>query len=462
MKRLKNPTYQCVVLGVAKLLFAMMTCCELYYFSAFMTDSAMLATTLVALVLSVTSIIDFVLSFFIGVFLESIHLPWGKYRSWLLIAPPIVTVLYAIMFTRVSANDTVSAVVMIIAFALSHVIWSLGEACCNSMPLIMTDDLKERTRLSVWLGRGSMGNTLLFGLLATPIIGAAGSVFGKSRGFMGLALVMGLIYLAGFWWLFFATKDCAEVAPARDGIKAPKQKSNLGAAFKYSFSNPNLLVMIFCVAATYCYMIGQSGSMYYYFTYTFGGGAIMAYMGTTITLISVCRLVGSLVVPALLKAFKDSKKSVMVFGFVGIAVFFLLAYVLNPKPLVAIVLILIGALFGSCPLAVWIGMYQDCAVQSEYKAGKDVKGFVMSLSILPVKLGIMVKSFIISAFLVSVNYSATATDTSAYPDKFRTLFLLVPAVICLLAAVVNLLGYRLNEAKVAEMQGEITSRKAAA
>lgn len=458
IKRLKNPNYMCVVYGLGKLLFAMMTCCELYYFSPFLTDSALMSAVLVASIMSITSIVDFVLSFFIGVFLETIRLPWGKYRSWLLVAPPIVTILYFLMFTRVSANDTVSAVVIIIAFIVSHLVWSIGEAAINSMSLVMTDDLDERARLSVWLGRGSMGNTLIFGLVATPIIGFFNNLSGGKMGFAGLALVMGLLYLVGYWWLFFATAGCEETSRDRKETQSAKPKSNLGPAVKSAFTNRHLLVTMFCIAATFCYMIGQSGSMFHYFTYTFGGNWI-TYMGIFVTLISCGRLVGSLFVPFLLKMCKGNKQLVYVIGFLGIALFDFLPYILNPAPVVAMVLVLIGTLFGACPLALWLGLYQDCAVYSEYKSGKDVKGFIMSLSVMPVKLGITAKSFIISAFLVGINYSATATDTSAYPDTFRALFLLVPAVICLVAAVLHLLIYRLPEKEVVRMQQEIDARK---
>lgn len=462
MKRLSRPTYMCIVYGLGKLLFAMMTCCELYYFSAFLTDSAMLSAALVATIMSVTSIVDFILSFFIGVFIETIRMPWGKYRSWLLVAPPLVLVLYILMFTRVSSNDTVSAVVIILSFILSHLIWSIGEAAINSMSLVMTDDAGERARLSVWLGRGSMGNTLIFGLIATPILGFFNSMSAGS-GFAGLAGVMGVIYLIGFWWLFFATKGCEETKKDRmEQKQAPvKQKSNLGSGVVAVFTNRHLLVTMICIAATFCYMITQSSSMFYYFTYTFGGSWI-SYMGLLVTLISCGRLVGSVFVPALLKLFKGNKQMVYVFGFFGIALFSFLAYILNPTPMVAMALILISSLFGSCPLAMWLGLYQDCAVYSEYKTKKDVKGFIMSLSVMPVKLGITIRSVVVSSFLVSMGYSATATDTSAYPDSFRALYLLIPAIICVIAGVLHLIIYRLPEKEVVRMQGEIAGRKVSA
>ena len=202
-------------------------------------------------------------------------------------------------------------------------------------------------------------------------------------------------------------------------------------------------------------MITQSASMFYYFNFTLGG-SVLGIMSLVISLISAGRLIGSFViVPPTMKLFKGNKQRSLVFGFFVMGAIYIAGYILRPSPYAAIALILIASLFGSLPLAMWQGLFSDSAVYSEYKAGKDVKGFVMSLSVMPVKLGITVKSFIVSAVLVSVNYSADAVDTTAYPDAFALLYLLVPAVVCIVVAVVHLLVYRLNEEKVAEMQKEI-------
>lgn len=461
IKKIKKPSYMNVVYGVSKLLFAMMTCIELYYFSAFLTDAAMIATAIAAMVLSVTGIIDFIISLFLGVIIETVKLPWGKYRSWLLIAPPIVTVTLLLMFSKVSSNDMVSAVVIIIGFVVSHIFWSLGEAAWNAMPLAMTDDLDQRASLSLWGGRGSMGNTLLFGLIAVPIMTVFKNLTGSAIwGYALLGVVLGILYWIGFWWLFFTTKGCEETAA--DNPKGERPKSNLGTAFKGSFTNCHLLVTMLGVACTYCYMIMVSSTMYYFFTYSLGGGGIMAFMGTFVTMISLMRLVGSILVPLYLKWFKGKKRSVYVMSFICYALFSVLAYILNLAPIPTLVLVLIGTFFGCGNLAMQLGLFMDCAVYSEYTSGKEFKGFVMALMPFCVKLGITVKNFIVSGILVNINYSATATDTSAYGPAFRFAFLIVPSIICVVYVVVNLLVYRLDEKKVAEMQIEIDARKATA
>lgn len=459
VKRMEKPGYMNFVYFIAKVLFAMLTLCELYYFSAFLTDSALLAAGLVAVILSITSTVDLIMSFFLGAIMEVIRLPWGKYRSWLLICPPIVTATHMLMFSKIGSNDTVSAVIIVIGFIVSHLFWSIGEAALNAMPLVMTDDLKQRADLSVWGGRGSMANTLIFGFLAPPLLTLFNNVTGSSVwAYCLTGVVFSLIYWFGFWWLYRATEGCEETF--KDTPKeSRKRETDLVTAVKSVLTNRHLIGMIIDIACTFCYMILQSSTMYYFFTYALGGGSLFAYMGIYISSISIVKLVGSILVPWYLKIFKGSKRAVYLLGFTGYAIFSLIAYVLNPAPIATLVLVLIGHFFGCTSLAMQLGLFQDCAVYSEYKSGKDVKGFVMALMNMPVKIGILVKNSIISSTLVRIGYSAVATDTSAYGPAFNRLFLFTPALICIIAVVVNLVLYGLNEEKVSEMQAEINARK---
>lgn len=462
VKTLRNPGASKVIYGLAKLFFAMLTCIELYYFSAFLTDVALFTAALAALVLSVTGTIDFIVSFFLGAILEVVRMPWGKYRSWLLISPPVVLVTHIFMVAKIGPNDTVAAVIIIIGFVVSHIFWSVAESAWNAMPLAMTDDLNERASLSVWGGRGSMGNTLLFGIIGVPIVSAVNSVFGNNLwGYAILGIILSLLYLAAFWWLFFITKGMEEET-VKGAAKAAPAKSNLGAAFKGAVTNPNLLAMIIGVASTYCYMILQSSTMFYFFSYTLGGGAILGFMGTYITLVSLVRLGGSILVPLYLKIFKGNKRAVYMMGFAMVIIFHLLAYLIELPAMGTLIILLIGHFLGSSIMAMQLGLYMDCAVYSEYKTGKDIKGFIMALTVMPVKLGITIKNYVASFALISIGYSATATDTAAYGSSFRSLFLLGPVVICVICIVLHSLLYRLNETKVADMQREINARKAAA
>ena len=72
LKKLKHPTRDNLVYLLAKFFFSALTSCELYYFSAYLTDVAMLQIGIVGLVLTATSVIDTLFSLINGVVLQKI------------------------------------------------------------------------------------------------------------------------------------------------------------------------------------------------------------------------------------------------------------------------------------------------------------------------------------------------------------------------------------------------------
>ena len=464
--RLPHPLSDSIVACIAKLLFAACTCCELYYFSAYLTDGALFSVGIVALIMSATTVIDFIFSFFLGVFLEAVKMPWGKIRSWLLVCPIVVCIFFPLNFIRIRENEMASAIFIIVTFLIAHVIWNVGEAAVNSIGLVMTDDPDERAQVSLWVGRGGLGNTLLFGVLSAPLISFFTARFPKGWYAM-LALVMSIIYLIGFWLLFFKTSyimkqkgvsDDTRLGTGEETTKEKKKDStahNLALGFKYAVLNRHLLVTMVCIMVTYGASILQSASMYYFFNYTLGG-SWPAIMSMYISLGSVVRLIASFaLVPALMKAFKGNKKAVYVSGFIGAAICLVIAYLARGAALPCLVISTIAGVFLSTPFTMWIGLYQDCSVFSEWKAKKRIGGFIMGLSVMPIKLGIMIRSFIMSGFLVAMGYSATATDTSSYSSNFATLYLIIPAIMFLGAGIAHALIYKLPESEIKRMQDEL-------
>lgn len=70
---------------------------EIYYFSAFLTDVAGFSLKMLALILTVTEIINVAQVPITGWIIEKANFKWGKYRSWFAICPPIMVVFYGLM-----------------------------------------------------------------------------------------------------------------------------------------------------------------------------------------------------------------------------------------------------------------------------------------------------------------------------------------------------------------------------
>lgn len=113
--------------GVGDAGFVLMSNIETFYFMTFLTDLAGFGAGIAGLINSVFTTVDACLSWLYGGIINGTKAKkWGRYRSWLIIVPWMVPFLYALMFLRVSDNEMLSAVVIIAAAILSHVVWNFG------------------------------------------------------------------------------------------------------------------------------------------------------------------------------------------------------------------------------------------------------------------------------------------------------------------------------------------------
>jgi Na+/melibiose symporter-like transporter len=111
--------------GIADLFFGLMVSMEGYFFAAFLTDYAQFPLMLSGQILWITSLMDIVCVFAGGFILQRMILRFGgKYRSWFLIAPPIIAPLFILQFTKLGSEWT-AAVTIMFGFIASHLLFNV-------------------------------------------------------------------------------------------------------------------------------------------------------------------------------------------------------------------------------------------------------------------------------------------------------------------------------------------------
>ena len=92
--------------GIADLGFVLMVSMELYLFSAFLTDYAEFSVPMTSFILVFTSLADIACALAAGMILQKVTLKYGgKYRSWFLIGPPAVAVLFILQFSKIGQES---------------------------------------------------------------------------------------------------------------------------------------------------------------------------------------------------------------------------------------------------------------------------------------------------------------------------------------------------------------------
>ena len=457
-KRLKKPGLDYFVYFFSKFCFASIACIDLYYFAAFLTDTALFSIAIVGVIQITTTVIEMIFSFFYGAIMERVgrHLPWGQTRSWLVLAPPISSILFIFTFVRVSSSEVVSAVVIIIAFIASHVIWSVGECSMNAQMVNMTDDVNERTQMSINIGRGAMGSSLAFGFIAGFFLNTlfAGSPFA----YVYLIIIFAIVYYISYLLLFWRSKGCEPTRAEYEAIREREKKvaeissrsATLGEAYKAVFTSKNGLLMLLTNLLMYLYCFLAPALMFYYYAYTLNNLAIM---GTMLSVKGLTALIGGLfIVPLQLKLCKGSKKNLFIMSSVLMIISLILPWLppVRTSALFYNVVTLIFSLLCGGTTATQVGLMADVGVEISYKNKKNLSAFTVSFITFPLKVALMIRSVLVTAALAMTGYSAGMEITSKQVDGFATAYLIWPAVICLLS-IITIALYKNPEAKVQEM-----------
>jgi GPH family glycoside/pentoside/hexuronide:cation symporter len=108
-------------------------------------------------------------------------------------------------------------------------------------------------------------------------------------------------------------------------------------------------------------------------------------------------------------------------------------------------------------------MYADVSVYNEWKTGKNASGWIMGLINIPLKAGSTIRSFIIAAALAGAGFSPTIAAgkaSLAVKVAISDTIMTIPGAILVAAAIVLLIGYKLDKTKLLQMQKEIDERRA--
>lgn len=464
VKKLMNPMRTNVLYLWAKFCFNMVACMEMYYISAYTTDKALIPVTLTFLPLTVPTVIDFIMSFLNGVILEKSKHPLGKYTFWLIIGPIVASICYILVYVRWE-SDVFCAVIMCVLIIIAHLFWNLAEICHTTIPSVFTDDVKERSTLSMLQNSGSTWSSFLFGLVALPIINYFNEKTGTlTKGYFTLTLFAGILYCIGYIMLGVSVRGMEKREADLVAASEAKRAAQTGTSGKLTgkemlksfFGNGPLVCLTFFQIFTWLTAFVPMGFQYYFFNCSIGQVALM---GVFTSATSLCGMFSMFMFPIWTKVFKGNKKrfmcTLMIPGFVWSYCF----YFIRPNIMIHLVVQCVFRVVTGCSGFNTLALYADTATYAQWKTGADSRAFVMSCYSIPLKLALLIRGILTSAILVAIKYDATL-EPSTYSNTFWNVYVLMAAIFTTCGWLIFLIGYHLPEAKVTEMAKEIAARAA--
>lgn len=436
--------------GLPSFGFNMFVCMEVFFFAAFLTDYAKIPVAIAGTVLMLTSIIDILLVPTAGVILEKSNMRWGRYRSWLLVGPPVAALFYVLQFSKIG-EPTTNAILICIGFVVSHLIWNIFYAGHVAMNNSLTPLREER--ISMASNRG-MFNAL--GAITFSMVGAkAIEYFGNGDKAMGSTLtviVAGIVMTLCYWTLFVLTKDYAFRGISVTTEK--KDRMSVGEMLGQIIVNPPLLGLMLAELGRYLGRFVIFGLAFYYFKYVVNNLAVIAIFFTGLNV--VCFFGAMATAPLAKRLGERNTYMLSMILFIG----GLLAIWLLPMNHVSFMVLMFIAYLGyGMPDALSIAMYSATVDYGEWKTGKNARGFIMSLISFPIKTAVFIRSVIITSILVSAGYVADMAATPQLIDGIKNGITLIPALFLGAGLIIILLMYKITPEKQKQMQEEIAARK---
>lgn len=440
--------------GVGDAGFVLMSNIETFYFMTFLTDLAGFGAVIAGLINSVFSIVDACLSWIYGGILNGTKAKkWGRYRSWLILTPWLVPFLFAFQFIRIGENEMLSAVVIIAAAIVSHVVWNIGYVANATLVSVVGKTPEDKATLSSSRATWNNIGGLLFSYLGLPFANLLAGFVGERNKFAAAAFCLGVLMAVTYFAHFKMTEGYEEIEDAGHAKAAQTNKTSIPEMFRSLFQNPQLLILMIADLAKWCVKFVTAASAIYYFRDAMGNPGYM----TTYTLtIALGAIVGAYVVRFLVQKF--DARTITIGAYLGMTVFLFLIYIFYSNAVLVIALMTCAQFFYGMAFASSPALYADTVVYATWKTGKNAAGWIMGLQNLPLKIGVFLRGTILSACLVATGWQSGVVLEGAARQGMTVAFALVPAVFCAAGALLLIFGYRLTKERIAQYQAEIDAR----
>ncbi len=443
--------------GVADMFFGLLIAMEVYFFPIFLTDYAQLSLLITGQILLFTSVIDIFCTLGGGILLQKTTLKFGgKYRSWFLIGPAISAPLFILQFTKIG-NDWTAAALIVAGFILSHLLFNVFFSASGAMVGRLSHFPDEITLLSASKAQGMAAAGILFSLTGLPLIMLFGRFTGEINAHTIAVGVYALLMILGYGYLYWITagKDPYDDTASRTGKK--KSALSIKEMARLVLQNPPLIILVFAEIFRNTYIFIITGFAAYYFKYVLND---VAFVSIFILAISIAGLMGSLAASWI--GVKIGKRRAYWICLLIAAAGFASGKYLPETPWVITATCGAASLFGMVAGAMSTALFSDTAIYGEWKTGSDIRAFIMAVCNVPIKVGVFIRSAVLSLGLIAIGFAANEPAAPRVVDGIRSIMMFTPAVACALAAVIFYFGYKMDDARIVFMQEAIAKRTAAA
>ena len=447
--------------GFGDYCFATMTNVETYFFNYFLTNVANFAGGVVTTIALITSIVDAGLSWIYGSIVNAVKPGrFGRYRTWLVMVPWIVPFLYTFQFLKIG-DGPLAYILITLGFILSHIAWNLPWAANITLVSVAGGTPEGRAALASSRATWVQISGITFGYIGPPMATFLGAYIGAQNSYAAMAFVLGWMMVLGYFVNFLVTAGYEEIeTTGAEALRQSKTRASAKDMAKSLFLNPHLCFLLLADIPRSAARFVPGAVAVYYFQYVAKDLGLLPHF---ILLTNIGATVGAFAAGFIAK--KISARNLVLLSYTGMAVSFILSYLYFSSPWMVIIMMTIANIALGVTFSSSIVLYADAAIFAQWKLGADSRGWIMGLSNVPIKLGIIGRALAVNISLMIVGFNAAAIMenpellTMELQKGITAAFALIPAIITITGIPLLFFGYRLTKEKIVQYQVEIEARK---
>ena len=425
---------------------ALGTAVPIYYLMYFLTDFAGITPAIVAVVLLISRVVDFLFALVVGPIIQKSNMRWGRYRSWILISVFLVQIGLFMMFINPDVTLGVKAIIVCIGYILQNApMNSLVTAQYGLMAGITGASAENRLAISAKVVQGINVATIIASAATLPFINYILAL--GTNGFLVVSMIYGMTMIISTLVLFVKTKEFDSYEPdVKNAIHV-----GVGQMYGQTLRNSQIWVALIGATLNMTSILLVTSIGIYYFQYSIGNvnmqpvsATIMAFVGcvASFTMAPAARKIGK-------------KNSAIATALIGTICMTLIGLFAHQNVWFFIVVSAVNGFGAALVGIVGINLFLDAAEYQLYKTGKDSRAFVMSLYNLPMKIALAASSPVAAFMLTNSGYKQETVDgilvtSMSNPLVFVRWFGFLLAAINLAGMLMYLFLYKITDAKAAE------------
>lgn len=426
------------------------------YLTIFYTDAVGLSASAISLIMLIARVWDVVNDPIMGSIADKTNTRWGRFRPYLMFAPPFLAVFNILTFTVFPVTGSLKVILCLITYIGTGMVYTVIVTAHGALVNVIAIDSQVRMNLSTARGIGSAIISFVLSAVVMPMIlffsGGDGEA-ANARGYFGAAVVLSIVMIPGFLIEAFLCREKYTDQLHHVSAGAPAEKKSFLTNLKDLCRNEELLKIVIMTFFGAICVTARMSLLAYYVIYVVGSYTAV---GLVFSVMTAAQFVGTMLIPVATKIF-GKKKYMLILTFIMIGAFLGIYFFVGSNiPLLLVFSFLCGLCNSSGSLS--YGFVSDSIEYGAWKLGTRQEGLAASFLSLSVKAATAFCGVAGVQMLALVGYVANAEQSASTMQGINFVVNIIPAI-CGTISLIPLFMYKLTEDRVAEIRGELDERE---